>query len=367
MDYAKQSNKEQPFEGLSLEEKKRLWVYMCHIAHPNLSPEDVERKWGKVLSDSETPTVFEALEIVKEVKREINEVTSSAENSAPKTGCGIVVLIGVMIAIFPILFGVSHLQQKQQRRDHKRQQQAEEVLHKQECSQNAEQLKKSAVELLAVDNTSSEDLLNIGLRLESAIRLMPYSCQDERLSLKEMLLQCYKKAISIARHRGDRFATEATFRMALLYLPQKYDKFLDQRDRDYGVCLAWNEKLSMGYLKDAAENGHYRALSLISKILMEMESIRRSEEGGSYLRQYKYIDGNYHDKWEIKKILRRDITRDKELQALQTNATAEDIYNYAVWISNSNPSESEKYMQKAAGMGSYKARKELLKKGVTVE
>ena len=35
MDYAKQSNEEQPFKGLSLEEKKRLWV--CAIFHTLVS------------------------------------------------------------------------------------------------------------------------------------------------------------------------------------------------------------------------------------------------------------------------------------------------------------------------------------------
>lgn len=364
MDYAKQSNEEQPFEGLSLEEKKRLWVYMCHIAHPNLSPEDVERKWGKVLSDSETPTVFEALEIVKEVKREINEVTSSAETSVQKTGCGIGALIVAIIAILLIfmLIGVSLSGQKQQRPQQVKntvKDAVKEVLHQEECIQKAEQLKNSAVDLLGAHNTSSEELLNMGLRLESVIRLVPYYCHDERLSLKETLLQCYKKAIT--RHHGDMFATEATFRMALLYLPQQYDKLLDKEDRDSGASLASNEKLSMGYLKDAAENGHYKALSLISKILLEIRNNCRD----SY-RNYEYLDRVYHHT-ELRAILNRDITRYKKQLALHTKATSDDIYSYAYWTSNSNPSESEEYMRKAARMGNKKAREELLEKGITVE
>ena len=81
MDYAKQSNEEQPFKGLSLEEKKRLWVYMCHISHPCFTPEEIEKRWGRVLQGDQLPTVFSALEIAKEIK---DEILASATRAQPK-------------------------------------------------------------------------------------------------------------------------------------------------------------------------------------------------------------------------------------------------------------------------------------------
>ena len=73
MDYIKQSNNEQPFEGLTLNEKKYLWVYMCYIHHPNFTPEEIKKRWGEVLSIDERPTVFDALEIVKKIKEELDD------------------------------------------------------------------------------------------------------------------------------------------------------------------------------------------------------------------------------------------------------------------------------------------------------
>ena len=103
MDYAKQSNEEQPFEGLSLEEKKRLWVYMCHIAHPCFTAEEIERRWGRVLGGDEVPTVFSALEIAKEIKDEIRASDTSVQ---PK---GVVVTkksrtVWISIIIFCVVF-----------------------------------------------------------------------------------------------------------------------------------------------------------------------------------------------------------------------------------------------------------------------
>ena len=58
MDYEKLMHKSNPFEDLSLEERKRLFVYMCHVAHPSCSADEINQKWGSVLSQSDMPTVF---------------------------------------------------------------------------------------------------------------------------------------------------------------------------------------------------------------------------------------------------------------------------------------------------------------------
>lgn len=47
MDYNYLMNKKHPFKGLSLEERKRLLVYMLHVASPNLSTDEIEKRWGK--------------------------------------------------------------------------------------------------------------------------------------------------------------------------------------------------------------------------------------------------------------------------------------------------------------------------------
>lgn len=70
MDYERQMRKPNPFEGLSAKERKYLFVYMCHMAHPNLSVDEIEKKWGCVLPQNEYPSVFEALDIVGKIKHE---------------------------------------------------------------------------------------------------------------------------------------------------------------------------------------------------------------------------------------------------------------------------------------------------------
>lgn len=82
MDYKAQSKKEQPFSGLLPVEKKRLYVYMCYVMHPALTPEEIERKWGMVLSAEEKPTVFEALEIADDL-RNSPHLETKEENSKP--------------------------------------------------------------------------------------------------------------------------------------------------------------------------------------------------------------------------------------------------------------------------------------------
>ena len=68
MNYEEQSRKDKPFEGLPPEEAKRLFVYLCYVAHPRLTPEDIEKRWGNVLPPEEIPTVFEAMEIAEKIK-----------------------------------------------------------------------------------------------------------------------------------------------------------------------------------------------------------------------------------------------------------------------------------------------------------
>ena len=111
MDYERQMRKPNPFEGLSAKERKYLFVYMCLMAHPNLSVDEIERKWGCVLPQSEYPPVFEALDIVDKIKHETITPHSSPKprkqpsppfptlSNKGKMGCCIIVCVIVTIVM----------------------------------------------------------------------------------------------------------------------------------------------------------------------------------------------------------------------------------------------------------------------------
>lgn len=113
MDYFEQSNRLLPFEGLSLEDKKRLFVYMCHLSVPIWPREEIYRKWGMVLSENDLPTAFEVAEIAAEIKEEIK-----AKHTTQKRRLSRKLLITVCIVGLSLLSLYCYLQvkEKKQRR-----------------------------------------------------------------------------------------------------------------------------------------------------------------------------------------------------------------------------------------------------------
>ena len=358
MDYAKQSNKEHPFDGLTQEEKKRLLVYMCHVAHPSLSPDEIERKYGEVLPKTELPTVFEALEIAADIKREIKEASSPNPKSPPKPGAPEGGPTNVLLAIILLILAVaaiccwgrySYVKDKAKRREQRRQAQAEayrkQKLEADRWQNKFLQLKESAEKLCAnivAPAATVEDFLEMGLKIQNSLESANDSfLSDQKLSLKELMLKCYKNAMSVD---NGKIAAEAAYRIALLYLPSKYLTCQYKR-----VSLSENETVSMKYLKFAADNNHYEALALISRILwINMVDHNNDRIGEQY--------------YSIK-----NLTQYKEQLATHPNATATDIYNFAHWISNSDPDKSARFMRKAAKMGDSRARQTLLDKGLTID
>ena len=71
MDYESMAKKDNPSDGLQIEEKKRLVVYFCYVAQPVMTMDEIEGKWGCVLSPDERPTVFDAMQIAEEIRKEI--------------------------------------------------------------------------------------------------------------------------------------------------------------------------------------------------------------------------------------------------------------------------------------------------------
>lgn len=79
MDYDSMAKKGNPFEGLSIGEKKRLVVYFCYVAQPVMTMEEIEGKWGSVLPPDEKPTVFDAMQMAEEIRKEIDR----SKNKSP--------------------------------------------------------------------------------------------------------------------------------------------------------------------------------------------------------------------------------------------------------------------------------------------
>lgn len=85
MDYESIAKKDNPFEGLSIEEKRRLVVYFCYVAQPVMTMDEIEGKWGCVLSPDERPTVFDAMQMAEEIRNEIGR--SKNVNPSHQGGC----------------------------------------------------------------------------------------------------------------------------------------------------------------------------------------------------------------------------------------------------------------------------------------
>ena len=394
MDYENLMNKRNPFEGLSLEEKKRLYVYMCHIAHPCYSADEINQKWGCVLSQSDMPTVFEALEIVEAITRENNVRGSDEQTAVSKqdkrysVGC----VIGVIILILFIVFiGVvlSNEQVKAERRERvlveeQRKADAErfkedrrqEKLRKERFCKELDELEDAANTLLLDKNATSEELLEMGLKLQcerSRTQNIEGISEESKILLDELLLKCYKNgAKTVYKYPGnykntekilvDKFAAEASYRLAVLYLPQSYIRFLKEEDRVYNWTS--NNEISYERLKASAEFGHYKALSLLSNICLEKrdEYKRKHQLDLDYYRQGIDYGGHRKGVFEHLKMLESIVSYYFHKLADHPDATSGDVYQYAYWIKNSSPDESLKYLKKAVEMGDAQAKQELLKR-----
>lgn len=349
MDYEEQSRKERPFEGLSLEEAKRLFVYMCHVAHPSLAPDEIERRWGKVLPDDEIPTVFEALEIAGKIKEEIigsdvqnTELASQKDNGGKRSNRGGKIFTCLFMFSVPLFgFLVCIIVDDQS------------LWQKQKVRQEVTSLTSAAQQLLSNSNestvdpsgftkkgNSANDLLNMGLELQR-LRGKMLVCgwirdSDEFVLIEELLLKCYKRA---STHHSDSYGKEegqmaaeaaAFYRLSLLYLPHKYREFV--REEDKVASLSENYDVATNFLNAAVERNQYNAIKLIINI--DLEQRRENKNNAKYFR-----------------MIAARITENKKRLAQHPDATSNDIYQYAVWIAETHPSEAFEYLKKAAEMG----------------
>lgn len=388
MDYEEQSRKDKPFEGLSPEEAKRLFVYMCYVAHPRLTPEDVEKRWGKVLPPEEIPTVFEAMEIAEKMKQTDNHIQQDSQviatpsprgATAWKAAAWILVVLGVFAAI---ALGVSEerkaemrkqeemrikkerrMQEELRRKEEARKQKQEELRRKEKTQREMTALMTAVSNRLSSANASPDDLLKLGLRLQSVRESVLQNAADvlnadTKVLLEELLLRCYKKA------RGNvppsslayRSSVEACYRISLLYLPNRYRSYVDKNDRVYALSEFGEMYIAKRYLKEAAECNHYRALSLFCTICFE-EIKEIKSKPSEYTWNYKGTLAS----------LEQQLTTYGRLLADNPMASGNDVYFYAWLISNISPDESVRYLKKAARMGNTDAKKELLRKGITFD
>jgi len=391
MDYENLMNKRNPFEGLSLEEKKRLYVYMCHIAHPCYSADEINQKWGSVLSQSDMPTVFEALEIAEAIRRESNVRDSGEQTTVSKPDkrdtAGCVIGFIILIIFIVLIVVVANEQIKAERRERAQveerkkaeaerweEERRQEKLRQEKFRKELDELEDVANTLLRGKNATSEELLEMGLKLQrvrSGAQNKTWINEENKILLDELLLKCYKNgAKTVYKYPGnykntekilvDKFAAEASYRLAVLYLPECYMKFVKEEERMYD----WpsNIKMSRECLKGSAEFGHYKALSLLSKICLE----ERNEYKKEHQRALDYYNGNpgWGDKeiYEHHKKLESIVSYYFHKLADHPNATGSDVYQYAWWIENSSPDESLKYLKKAVEMGDAQAKQELLKR-----
>ena len=383
MDYEKLMHKSNPFEDLSLEERKRLFVYMCHVAHPSCSADEINQKWGSVLSQSDMPTVFEALEIAEAIRRESNvrdsgeQTTVSKPDKRDTVGCVIGFIILIIFIVLIVV--VANEQIKAERRERaqveerkkaeaerRKEERRQEKLRQEKFRKELDELEDAANTLLRDKNATSEELVGMGLKLQSArsiARTVIGITEEKKVLLDELLLKCYKKCVKFVYKypRGntntekmlvDKFAAEASYRLAVLYLPQCYIRFVKEAD----IVHNWtdNNEISRERLKDSARFGHYKALSLLSKICYEerCEYKRKNESEFKYNKEKR----DRLDKFELL------VSYCFHALADHPEATSGDVYQYARWIENSLPGESLSYLKKAVEMGDDRAKQELLKR-----
>ena len=357
MDYESQSRKDKPFEGLSDDDKKHLFVYLCYVAHPNLTPEEIEKRWGKVLDEDKVPTVFEALEIANTMKQKANSIPQDYQARRPtlskglsirKTIVWLLVLFGVVATI---ALGVSKEVRKAQLR------------------KKTTQVINDASLLLASETTSPTELLDMGLRLQSVREenlRNPAMLLDADIVvlLDESLLRCYKKARGqespFLQSNPDSSAIEACYRISLLYLRRQYRLFVNIRDQV--SPLSEGMDIALSYLKEAVECNHYRALSLVCKLHQaELNEFKIKNRPNLALPDYQNRLGKYKEQVAI---YRHQLADHPE-------ATGEDVYLYATWMAElssvSSDESVKRYLKKAARMGHAAAKKELLQRGITID
>ncbi len=379
LNYEAQSRKDNPFDGLSTEDRRLMFVYMCHVAHPISSPEDIEKKWGRVLQESDMPTVFEALELVEKIKGEMrshNAGYSSVNNDSSKkpvpiTGClGMILVISCLCGL--VYLGVlQHEAEKQMQAEMQAKKVAVEEMQakkdaeaesrKESLRKDAESLVKRAVVLLSSSAANSEDLLNMGLKLEEVRkRDAQMRCLDDEtsVSIAELLVKCYRRASVKTKKKTkllaeDRIPAEASYRLALHYLPRVYMDRADEDDKV--VTLSSNLELSKKYLEEAAESEHYKALVLMCVISRRERDAYLSTQDENALKYYRSV----RDKRDA---LENTVSRWWSKLAYHPRATGADVYRYAIWISNTNPQKSLELLKKAVDMGDDKAKQEWIKR-----
>ena len=393
MDYEEQSRKDKPFEGLSLEEAKRLFVYMCYVAHPRLTPEDVEKRWGKILPPEEIPTVFEAMEIAEKMKQTDNHFQQDSQVivAPPAKGAtarkAVAWILFILCAFTLVALSVLHQErvaeirrqeelrkaeirkqeemQKAEIRKQEEMQKAEIRKQEQQLKQEATALIDSATSLLSSPMTLEIECLEMGIKLQdmrARVISNPTISRDTDLlvQLDESLLRCYKKA------RGNKSpkssiqlpsAVEACYRIALLYLPSSYFDFVVRGDRV--ARFSENHDVSMQFLQEAVECEHYKALSLYCRIRVEELLKVRQDIGTPNPTDYAQR-AQIRSLEQLVSIYRRQLASHKE-------ATGRDVYLYAKWISKTDPDEALEWFKKAARMSDMDAKKELLLQGVTFD
>lgn len=107
MNYKELTGKKNPFEGLSLDEKRRLIVYFGYVAVPSVPMDEIKRRWGTVLKDDECPTAFEALEMVEIIKREVLAEENIEKAASKKSGCFARFVFGLFCIAAGIAIGIA--------------------------------------------------------------------------------------------------------------------------------------------------------------------------------------------------------------------------------------------------------------------
>lgn len=72
MDYIKQAAKENPFDGLSPSDAKKMMVYFNQLASPRMSPGDVYRRYGFCLPFDAMMQIGEMMMLSMQVAQELS-------------------------------------------------------------------------------------------------------------------------------------------------------------------------------------------------------------------------------------------------------------------------------------------------------
>ncbi len=71
MDYVKQAAKEDPFDGLSMADKKKMVAYFHHCATPRMNDEEIYRRYGFCLPFAEQMYLGEEMQLAIQVEMEL--------------------------------------------------------------------------------------------------------------------------------------------------------------------------------------------------------------------------------------------------------------------------------------------------------